>query len=106
MAYSSVPHHGRRSHREHRGAALVITLALLPQIVKNFQLRSGGGWSPISAGLSAGGNAARVFTTLKLAGGNPLLLAQYGCGLVLNGVLLAQSLFWPSSSTQAEAEVE
>lgn len=47
-------------------AAAATTLALLPQIAKNFKSRSGGGWSPVSAALCTGGNAMRVFTTLQV----------------------------------------
>jgi len=79
-------------------AALVITLALLPQIVSNFLRRSGGGWSPISAGLSTGGNAIRIFTTVQLAGGNKLLMGQYFLSFLLNGLLLVQSLAWPTEA--------
>ena len=59
---------------------------------------SGGGWSPISAGLSTGGNAARIFTTVQLAGGNKLLMGQYFLGFLLNGLLLGQSLVWPTEA--------
>ena len=47
------------------------------------------------AALSTAGNGMRVFTTLKLAGGNPLLLAQFSMNVATNGILLVQSLVWP-----------
>lgn len=76
-------------------STVVTSAALLPQIMSNFAAHSRGGWSPISAGLSTIGNALRVFTTLKLANGNPLLLAQFGVNTLTNGILLVQSLVWP-----------
>ena len=75
-------------------AALVTTWALLPQIVRNFQARARGGWSPVAAGLSTIGNAGRLFTTMKLADGNILLLFQFGACFILNALLLVQSIIW------------
>ena len=75
-------------------AAFITSVALVPQVWRNFAARSRGGWSPISAALSTGGNAARIFTTLTLAEGNPILLAQFAACLLLNGVLLVQALVW------------
>jgi len=72
----------------------ITTWALLPQILSNFRARSRGGWSAISAGLSTAGNAGRLFTTVTLADSNLLLLGQFTAGLVLNGMLLVQSLIW------------
>ena len=37
-----------------------------------------------------GGCAIRLFTTVELAGADPLLLYGFGFGLALNGALLAQ----------------
>lgn len=74
-------------------ATASMTIALLPQIGKNFRRKSSGGWSRTSALLSTVGNAIRVFTTLTLTG-DRLLLVGFGCGLLLNGVLLAQTLVW------------
>ena len=76
------------------GAACVTTFALLPQVVKNFRARTGGGWSPISAGLSSTGNIARVITTLTLASADPVLLFQYGTAFIFNSILLTQTLLW------------
>ena len=63
--------------------------------VSNFASHTRGGWSPISAALSTVGNGMRVFTTLQLADGNPLLLCQFVANVIMNGILLAQSLVWP-----------
>jgi len=76
-------------------STVVTTGALLPQILKNFAAQSRGGWSPYSAALSTAGNAMRVFTTAKLAGGNPLLLVQFSLNVLTNGILLVQALVWP-----------
>lgn len=81
-------------------AAAATTLALLPQIAKNFKSRSGGGWSPVSAALCTGGNAMRVFTTLQLAEGNVLLLGQFGAGFLLNALLLVQTLAWGDMASE------
>ena len=75
-------------------ATVITTVALVPQIWSNLKGKTRGGFSAISAGLAAGGNAARIFTTLTLAGGNLILLAQFAAGVVLNSVLLVQALIW------------
>ena len=75
-------------------SAVVTTWALLPQIVANFRSRARGGFSPMAAGLSVIGNAGRLFTTMKLADGNLMLLVQFSACLVLNFLLLVQSLIW------------
>lgn len=67
------------------------TLSLMPQIVWNFQTRSGGGWSPISAFLSASGNAIRIYTTTTVTK-DRLILIRFCIGLLLNTILLAQTL--------------
>ena len=40
------------------------------------------------------GNSLRLYTTLRLAGGDRLLLAQFGLGVSLNAILLMQVLVW------------
>ena len=75
-------------------SAVVTTWALLPQIVSNFRSRSRGGWSATAAALSTVGNAGRLFTTVTLADGNVLLLAQFAVAMLMNGCLLVQSLVW------------
>jgi len=74
-------------------ASATMTVALVPQVVKNFAARSSGGWSRTSALLSTGGNAVRVFTTLQLTK-DPILLGQFVAGTVLNGLLLAQTFLF------------
>ena len=77
-------------------ATLLNTGALLPQILLNFQQRSPGGYSPLTAGLACAGCSIRLFTTVELAGSDALLLAGFGFGLALNGALLAQILYYGS----------
>ena len=74
-------------------ATVGITGALLPQLWMNAQRRSGGGWSPITAGLSAAGNAVRCWTTMQLTG-DGILLAGFAAGFLVNAALLAQILLW------------
>ena len=70
------------------------TFALLPQVLQNFRSHTGGGWSPISAGLSTAGNVARIVTTLTLASADPVLLLQYSMAFTFNSILLMQTLTW------------
>jgi mannose-P-dolichol utilization defect protein 1 len=75
-------------------AVSVALLALggrLPQIVLNLRRGDSGELSLISCGLSVAGNLARVFTTLTLVG-DPIILATAGSQLVLNSVLLWQTV--------------
>jgi hypothetical protein len=81
-----------------------MTVALLPQLAKNFKGRTSGGWSPISAGLSTAGNAIRVFTTMQLTH-DMLLLAGFGAGFLLNAILLAQTLAWPAGTLKGAAQI-
>ena len=75
-------------------ASATMVVGLLPQIRRNFARRTGGGWSPITAALAASGCAARIFTTLTLAGADKVMLAGYASGLATNGVLLAQTIIY------------
>ena len=77
-------------------ATLLNTGALLPQLLQNYQRRSPGGFSPITAGLACAGCAIRLFTTIELTGSDPLLLAGFAAGLALNAILLAQIVYYGS----------
>ena len=77
-------------------AALIMSFALVPQVVRNFRGKSRGGWSPVSAGLSVSGNAMRVFTTLTLADANPRLLFQFSVSVLFCSIIFVQSLVWQS----------
>jgi len=71
-------------------ATLLNTGALLPQLAQNARRREAGGYSPLTAALACAGCTIRLFTTMELTGADPLLLAGFGLGLVLNGALLVQ----------------
>ena len=75
------------------GSIVIQTSALLPQIALNAQ-RSSCEYSPVTSGLAFLGCSTRIFTTLQLAGGDPLLLAGFGAALLLNTVLLSQALYF------------
>jgi len=64
--------------------------ALVPQLKQNFDRRSSGDYSPITASLASVGCAIRLFTTMELADGDVLLLCNYGVALVLNLCVLFQ----------------
>ena len=76
------------------GATLLNTGALLPQIALNAREGSAGDYSPVTASLACAGCSIRIFTTYELAGGDPLLLAGFVSGLLVNGVVLAQVLYY------------
>ena len=75
-------------------ATISVTGALIPQLLLNARRRSSGGWSPLTAGLSAAGNAVRIFTTLQLTQ-DPLLLGGFVAGFAVNAALLAQIYVYP-----------
>lgn len=74
----------------------LLSASLIPQIARNFAAQSSGGWSAITAGLGVAGNVIRLYTTMQLAGGDRLLLAQFGIGTLLNAVMLGQVVVWGS----------
>ena len=76
------------------GSTVLNTAALLPQLALNAERGSPGGYSPLTAGLACGGCLIRLFTTVQLTSGDPLLLAGYGLGLTLNAALLAQIFYY------------
>lgn len=75
-------------------SATLNTIALLPQLQQNFRRKTAGDYSAITASLASVGCAARLFTTVQLAGGDPLLLWSFGTALVLNASLLGQILWF------------
>ena len=82
-------------------ATISVTGALIPQLLLNARRRSSGGWSPLTAGLSAAGNAVRIFTTLQLTQ-DPLLLGGFVAGFAVNAALLAQIYVYPDEPAAAE----
>ena len=75
-------------------ATVMNASALVPQLAQNFQRKSSGDYSPITAALGVGGCTIRLFTTFELANGDPLLLLNYGVALVLNASVLSQLVYY------------
>ena len=76
------------------GSAVLNVLALLPQFQQNYQTKSSGDYSPITAGLASIGCTIRLFTTVTLADSDPLLLGTYGIALFFNASLFFQILYY------------
>eukprot|EP00873_Tetraselmis_striata_P003250 jgi/Tetstr1/423514/TSEL_014190.t1 len=74
-------------------ATCVLTGAIIPQILLNFKQQGTGEWSLITAVLSTAGNGLRVFTTLQLTR-DPILLAGYILGFLVNATLLGQIVYY------------
>jgi mannose-P-dolichol utilization defect 1 len=62
----------------------------VPQLIKNYDLRSTGPLSAISTALSLTGAAVRILTTIAEVGWDFSLLSSYLVSVVLNGTLLLQ----------------
>eukprot|EP00808_Paulinella_micropora_P004153 g15774.t1 len=78
-----------------QGVAIFVgASAVLPQILLNWRHGSSGEFSILTASLLTVGNLVRAWTTIKLAGGDPLLLVGFGLGFLFNGFLLAQILYY------------
>ena len=75
-------------------AATINVFALAPQFALNYNAKTSGDYSPITASLAATGCAVRLFTTSQLAGGDPLLLGSFGLALFLNASLLLQIVYY------------
>lgn len=73
-------------------AILICNYANVPQILLTFKTKQAK-WSPITAGMSLGGNLIRVFTTLQLTG-DKLVLFGYSLGFGTNFLLLTQILYY------------
>ena len=76
------------------GAAALNAGALVPQFRLNARRRRAGDYSPITAALASLGCLIRLFTTVQLAGADPILMGTYGLALILNAGLLAQILWY------------
>lgn len=77
----------------------ITVISRLPQIKKNYVLKSTSHLSEITVGANLLGSAIRVFTTLKsskkaLKSSDYVLLAGYGCGFVLNLVVVGQIVYY------------
>lgn len=65
-------------------------LARLPQIALNARQGHTGHLAPATIALQLAGNLARMFTTLQLLAGDPVVLASQVAPAVLNSILLMQ----------------
>lgn len=77
----------------------ITIISRLPQIKNNYVLKSTSHLSEITVGANLLGSAIRVFTTLKsskkaLKSSDYVLLAGYGCGFVLNLVVVGQIVYY------------
>ena len=77
------------------------TAALLPQLRQNFERKSSGDYSPVTASVAAVCCMVRLFTTTQLAGGDELLMTYYGVTLLMNLSVLSQTLYY---GTQREGK--
>lgn len=75
-------------------SAILNVLALIPQFRMNAKDQTAGDYSPITASLATAGCIIRIFTTVQLAGSDPLLLGSFGLAAVLNCALLLQILYY------------
>jgi len=82
-------------------AMTIITGAIVPQIILNFKRKDTGEWSILTAVMSTGGNALRVFTTLQLTH-DPLLLTGYLLGFAVNATLLWQIIAYRKPAGASE----
>lgn len=82
-------------------ATILNTSALLPQLKQNIDRQSSGDYSAITASLAAVGCTVRLFTTMQLADGDPLILLNYGVALLLNLSVLFQIVYF---GTQKEGK--
>lgn len=80
---------------------MTLTGALVPQILMNLRNKSAGEWSVASAAMSTAGNAVKVFTTVQLAGSDPVLLAGFFFGLATNAILLSQIIYYQRAASAA-----
>ena len=82
-------------------ATVLNTSALLPQLKQNLDRQSSGDYSPVTASLASAGCVIRLFTTVQLANGDPLILLNFGVALILNASILLQILYF---GTQKEGK--
>jgi len=79
-------------------SSILNVIAVFPQFALNARLKTSGDYSPITAGLASAGCAVRLFTTVQLAGSDPLLLGSYGLALTVNFSLLSQIIWYGVTS--------
>ncbi|KAL8023836.1 putative mannose-P-dolichol utilization defect 1 protein [Plasmopara halstedii] len=83
----------------------VSVVARIPQILSNFKQGHTGQLALITLVLNLAGSIARLFTTMEETG-DPVMIAGFGVGILLNGTLVLQVLlFWGATEkalTQAK----
>lgn len=85
-------------------AIFIMIASKLPQIWLNFRNGSTGQLSAITVGLTFLGSVARVFTTLQEMPDDAMMVASFGIASALNGVLMAQVLWYWNVSTEKAAQ--
>lgn len=75
-------------------------VARVPQIMQNFRLGHTGVLSFISVGMQFGGSAARIATSVH-NGLAPVVVWSFAISAALNGILLAQVLFYWGATKKA-----
>ncbi|KXZ51950.1 hypothetical protein GPECTOR_11g74 [Gonium pectorale] len=81
---------------------VVVMLARLPQIFRNFKAGHTGTLSGITAAINVAGGAARCFTTVQ-AGGGAAMLRGYIVGLLLNSTMLLQIILYRKNTAKVLA---
>jgi len=76
------------------------------QIINNFRQGSTGQLSIITTGLTFAGSLARVFTTISEVGLDLSLLASFGVGSLLAGILLAQIILYSGKAAKGKKKSE
>lgn len=77
-------------------------LAKLPQVYLNYKRKGVGRLNLFTVMLMFAGAATRVFTTyvdVAWEQGKAIMLAGFGCGMILNGLMVAQFYIYRNSST-------
>lgn len=69
---------------------VLMIFSRVSQIINNFKQGTTGQLSSITTGLTFAGSLARVFTTVSEVGFDLSLIASFGVGALLSGILLAQ----------------
>jgi uncharacterized protein with PQ loop repeat len=75
-------------------SSLCTNYANVPQIILSFTTKSCS-WSPFTSGAGTLGNLIRIFTTMNLAGGDPLFIFGYILGGSTNAVLMTLGIMYP-----------
>ena len=75
------------------------------QIHQNLVRKSPGDYSALTAGLACAGCTVRLYTTVRLAASDPILLAGFSASFTCNFTLLVQVLWYGGRGGAAVAAV-